>query len=221
MSNITMSSRYQRGYNVRMRQVGDETFLIRLTNICKLDSFCIALWELLDGSRNFYQLVLELCARPDSAGEENAIEMAANNVINLLKLGYIYEADHFTNEFSKTLFKSTKLSCLDLIMQSFYFGEISWFAEILLSDKERIRSRFFRILYEMESSRRQNNGGLFVSEEDFVGNIFVNFVASERDCISLIKDTYELKGWRFDMQGNSITIVYMATVYFGDLDNRL
>lgn len=220
MSDMNIHTAFRRGTGVRKRCCGGEVFLIRLTEIHKIDSFTEEVWSLIDGRKTLYEVSLALRHGRD-VSETQLIEtlffilnqMASSKLVEISEPGFLCETEKRKVEANRARLAG--------IMQRFYSRGGQWDSDTSVGAADKMIKRFFRILYEMYESAWTSEIQTPLTEEGFKELWARRFFLCEESSVRELRTTYALAGWYHSVQENRIVIRYQDTVYTGDLDNRL
>jgi hypothetical protein len=220
-SPLTMASQLSWCTGVRRRHVGGRDFLVRITSIHPLDAVSAALWDLVDNERTLFEICQAIEKSRIRISGYQGIESTVYAAMALQKLGYLEYTDAGQADYEKQYISSSiKHSICDL-MQSFYAHQSDWQQHLSSTEIDKIYQRFTQIFYEYEVAQIKNTGSEIPTKDDFVTDLAIRYNLDEKQCSEWLRTQFEIRTWRYDMQENRIVIVYMNTVYSGDLDNRL
>ncbi len=221
MSIIDITSQPIKRFGVRKRRTSSNIYLIRLTELCKIDDFTQTLWNSLDGKQNIYQLALSIQNQStDIINIAEILEKVTRSLIKLDELGYIVLNSDLDENEPYIKYVSTQKNRLKSILQKYYRYDSSlWFENIPPLVQDKIMTRFFRIIYEMYISRETETP--LLSEDYFKNELSNQYLLDEPSALDRLSEEFDIHKWHYDLDEYKIIIQYADTVYSGDLDNRL
>ncbi|MEJ2042297.1 MAG: hypothetical protein P8X74_09950 [Reinekea sp.] len=219
MTMVALGDVLVKHHAVRRRVVNGDIFLIKLTDLCRLDEFSNSAWKLINGKWSIFEIANHLGPRFPSMAQHEVIEKTVLCLSEYLNLGYVLSPSDALDNKSEVYKALTVSKYLGSVMQVFYSQPGIWQKSISESFKEKLTVRFFRILYEMYESEISDKP--IESETEFRNRIAGKTIFNIDDTVSDLKNKYDIKGWRHDVDTHSIVIQYRGTVYSGDVDNRL
>ncbi|MET0106416.1 MAG: hypothetical protein ABW072_14930 [Sedimenticola sp.] len=218
---LTMASKLSWRSGVRRRHVHGRDFLIRITNIHPLDTLTAALWDLIDDRRTLYEIFQEMEKIQHRLSDYQGIESVVGAAMTLLQLGYLENTDAGQDDYERQFISNALKQSVCELMQCFYTHASDWQENLSAADIDKIYQRFTQIFYEYEVAQCKNTGRGVPDKYEFIVSLASAYILHEKQCLEWFKKVYEIRTWRYDMQENRIVIVYLDTVYSGDLDNRL
>lgn len=218
MDNVTLASFPSRRFGVRKRISGGNIYLIRFTQLSKIDSFAETVWRHINGTNTLYEIVLLIRKKHTAMDIAQCIECTWHCITELMRQQLLEISETQRQPYPLLTTQLCYIERMAELMQHFFKGEQPWYHDINQVLQAKIMQRFFRIIYEMYTAEENTN---IASEEQFKQQLGEKFLLSEDLVIEELSNHYRLYHWNFCEEENKITISYKKTVYVGDLDNRL
>ncbi|GGX57654.1 hypothetical protein [Saccharospirillum salsuginis] len=219
MNSVTLGEVFVKHYAVRRRNIDGDVFLVKLTNLCKLDQFSDEVWKLSRNNSSVFEITTRLSEKFPSIPNHNIIEKTLLCISQYIKLGYLVPESEALKVRVQEYRDATVVEYLAAIMQELYAECEVWHIKLDVEFKEKLITRFYRIMYEMYVAEKKSNS--LETEVVFKTYLAGKAIFDMSGTVNYIKQSYDIKSWRHDVHSNSIVIKYRDTVYSGDVDSRL
>jgi hypothetical protein len=220
---ISMSSLPKRAFNVRKRRKGGNIYLIRFTEIHKINDFIEKLWRLANGHQSLLDILRELSGNENYLEDYECLEDIVSSLQYLENIGFldltnIASADKETVDFATD--EPSSLSAE--IMQRFHSsnGE-PWDTGLSDEEKRKVFKRFFRILFEDMQSQNKSVTNMETAETEFRKCLESGYQKNPDAVLNEIREKRGLLDWFFRRRSNRIIMRFRHGVYEGDVNNRL
>lgn len=207
---VALDERPRRGWYVRKRRLGSDTYLVYLHRISRIGAFSEQVWDACDGTRTVTALSREVGRLHPALPPAAVLGLVVQNLVRFRALGLV-EPNPASPPMAPRLHD---------LMQALHRDPAEpWDAGLADALRRAVEARFALILYEAFRSRVQPGPG-GPSPEEHAEVLAGRFAADPRGAAAEVRERYGVRWWRFSPSSAQITVRFDRSVYTGDVHHR-